>query len=94
MQPFPKLIDETLAGVSGVIRFIVRARDGDVTDNNNLPNIYMRGRRVGKIPTSSSNVVPDDKIGDFSFAVDGSYIYFLVSNAGSPQWRRAALATW
>lgn len=94
MKPYPNLDDEDLPDVCTVLRFIVRERANDVTDWNNLQNTYLSGRSVGKIPTSSIDVAATDKVGDQSFAVDGSYFYILVNASGTARWRRIALGIW
>jgi hypothetical protein len=50
------------------------------------------GRKVGRVPSSSADVITGDKVGDFNY--DISYIYVLVDNAGTGTWRRATLGSW
>lgn len=92
MKPYPSIVTENLQGVYDTVQFIVRERDNDVRDWNNLPNVFGRGRKVGKIPTGSADVDPTDRIGDFSF--DDAYFYLVVDDTGSAAWRRIALASW
>lgn len=77
-----------------IVGQITHTRKDDITQIKNLPEVFISGRSVGKIPTSSADVVPDDRIGDQSIAADGSYLYILVNNAGAAVWRRVALGSW
>lgn len=70
---------------------VTRYRQYDVADFDNLPSIFMSGRKVGKIPTSSTDVVDSDRIGDFNYT--SSYLYLCVDNAGAA-WRRISLGVW
>jgi hypothetical protein len=94
MKNYPNSFENTVEDLGTALRAITRLRQQDVADFNNLPNVFISGRRVGKIPTSSADVADTDKIGDVSFALDGSYVYYLISNAGVASWRRVALASW
>lgn len=74
------------------LRQIQRLREAeDIVDWNNLPQIYMSGRKVGKIPGSSADVTTGDKIGDFNYTA--SFMYLLVDDSGTPAWRRITLST-
>ncbi len=73
--------------------YIQRLRQDDIADFDNLVNRFMLGRKVGKIPTASNDVVATDRLGDFSFALNAAFIYFFVDNAGTPEWRRITLAS-
>lgn len=79
-------------GLATVLDFIVRERQSDVKDFDNLQSRFMAGRKVGKIPTSSADVAASDRLGDFNYSA--SYYYLLVDNAGTPAWRRIALGVW
>lgn len=92
MQKFPKNIEESIVSVSKVLRQIVRIREDDITDRNTFDSIFMRGRKVAKIPSGSTDVETTDRIGDFNY--DVSYFYLLVDNSGVPVWRRAGLVAW
>jgi len=69
-------------------REVARVREEDVSDFNNLPNIFMQGRKVGKIPASSADTI-DNRIGDFNY--DADYLYICVNDSGSAAWRRVAI---
>lgn len=72
-------------------REVARLRQEDIEDFSNLSNIFMRGRKVGKIPTGSTDTDASDRVGDFNY--DASYLYLCVDNSGAT-WRRIALESW
>jgi hypothetical protein len=71
---------------------VARKRLEDIANFNNLPNLFMAGRKVGKVPTGSADVTPSDRIGDFNYTT--SYLYICVDNSGTAAWRRVALGSW
>ncbi len=73
------------------MKFIVRERSNDVSEFNSLAEKFVSGRKVGKIPASSADVDPTDRIGDVNW--DANYLYILVDNTGAV-WRRATLGSW
>lgn len=90
MKLYPILKDNTLKGIFEWLKFVVRARSEDIQEFDNLQNTFIAGRKVGKVPTASNDVVAaEDKVGDFN--VTATYAYFLINNAGTPVWRRAAV---
>lgn len=92
MKLYPILKDETPKGIFEWLKYVVRARSDDVQEFNNLENIFVAGRKVGKIPSASNDVVAGDKIGDFN--VSATYAYYLIDNAGTAEWRRVAVGSW
>jgi len=70
---------------------LTRTRNEDVKDFTNLSNIFMRGRKVGKIPSGSADIVITDRPGDFNY--DANYMYICVDNSGAT-WRRITLGSW
>jgi hypothetical protein len=70
---------------------VTRFRQYDVADFNNLSNVFMSGRKVGKIPTSSTDITDGDRVGDFNY--NASYLYLCVDNTGAA-WRRISLGVW
>ena len=91
-KDYPYWSAETLDDVKEQLRQITNIRKDDITQIQNLQNIFIYGRKVGRIPTSSADVIAGDKINDINW--DASYIYILVDNAGTGAWRRAALGSW
>lgn len=78
--------------VGKILREVVRMREEDIGDFDNLQNIFMRGRKVGKTPTSSTDTAVTDREGDFNYSA--TYFYLCINNAGTIAWRRIALAVW
>ena len=89
MEPYPQIYDKE--NVLDFCKAIARERGNDITDFTNLPNIFMQGRKVQKVPSASNDVAATDRIGDFNY--DASYLYLVVDDSGA-EWRRVALATW
>lgn len=77
--------------IADFCREVARLREEDIEDFNNLSNIFMRGRKVGKIPTGSTDVAATDRLGDFNY--DANYLYLCVDNSGAV-WRRITLGSW
>lgn len=71
---------------------ITHIRKDDITQIQNLPNVFVGGRKVGKIPTSSADMAATDRIGDQNY--DANYLYILINNSGTAEWRRASLGSW
>lgn len=88
-KEYPNFVNPTPQEVKEQLRQIVNLRKDDITTISQLPQVFVLGRKVGKIPTDSADVVPEDKVGDFN--VDASFAYYLIDNAGSPEWRRVAV---
>lgn len=84
MKEYPDLGDGILKNVDYVLRLIVRERKTDVNDFNNLNNVFMSGRKVGKVPTGAADITDGDRVGDFNY--DPSYLYIVVNNSGTAQW--------
>ena len=92
MDRFPSVFDETIDGIINFLKQVIRLRNDDVTDFNNLNDIFMSGRKVNKIPLSSSDVViGEDRAGDFNY--NASYLFLLVNNSGTLVWRRVTLSS-
>lgn len=99
MQNYPNIMapdsastDKKVDDLRNFCNFVNRQRPQDVTQFNNLSQTFVMGRKVGKIPTSSTDVVAADRVGDLNF--DASYGYICVNDSGSAVWRRWSLATW
>lgn len=71
---------------------VARKRQEDIVEFNNLPNVFISGRKVAKVPTGSADVAPSDRIGDLNY--DASYLYICVDDGGTAAWRRVALGSW
>lgn len=82
------------ADIGDIIFFcqnVTRTREDDIDNFNNLKNIFMGGRKVGKFPTGSSDIEATDRIGDFNY--DADYLYICVDDSGAA-WRRVILGSW
>ncbi len=91
MNPYPSEIANTVQGVADVVRHISRERQSDIKDFDNLQSRFMSGRKVGKVPSGSSDVDATDRLGDFNY--DADYLYILVDDSGAV-WRRITLESW
>jgi hypothetical protein len=92
MKNYPVTFSGALLDIFSWIRFVTEERKNDVNDFNNLNQVFISGRKVGKIPTGASDVNPaKDRVGDFNYTP--SYLYILTDNAGTATWRRVALST-
>ena len=85
MKPYPNKIYNTTEDHTITLDAISRARLEDISEFNNLPNVFMRGRKVGKIPTSSTDISPTDKDGDFNY--DETYVYLCVPSGSTVVWK-------
>jgi hypothetical protein len=92
MKNYPVIDVNNKQSIDELLEFIVKERKKDVDDFNNLTNVFISGRKVGKIPTGATDIDIADRIGDFNY--DTSYIYIVVDNGGTAEWRRATLASW
>lgn len=70
---------------------VARKRLEDITDTNNLVNVFIRGRKVAKVPTGSTDTA-DSRVGDFNCTP--TFLYVCVDNAGTAEWRRVAIGSW
>ena len=95
MKPYPKLgsvIKPTVEDHARVLEVIIKERPSDIKDFDNLSNVFVSGRKVARIPSGASDVLPTDKVGDINYTT--SFLYILVDNAGTATWRRVALSSW
>lgn len=91
-KDYPYWVPSTLAEVIKQLQQIASTRKDDISTITQITSSFVSGRKVGRLPTSSTNVLATDKVGDVNY--DASYLYILVDNAGTPTWRRATLGTW
>ena len=93
MKPWPRDIKKTNESIVSALNYMVRARKDDITEFDNLGNVFISGRKVDRIPTGSTDIVATDSVGDFNY--DENYIYILVIDGSSNiVWRRASLGSW
>lgn len=93
-KDYPYWAAESENDIKEQLRQITHTRKDDITQIQKLPALFLGGRSVGKIPSSSIDVAATDRIGDQSYAVDGSYLYIFVDASGTPAWRRVSLGSW
>ena len=91
-KDYPYWSAETLEEVRTQLRQITNIRKDDITQIWNISSQFIMGRKVGRIPTSSANVIDGDRVGDVNWTT--SFFYILVDNAGTATWRRVALSSW
>ena len=91
-KDYPYWHAETVDDMKDQLRQITSTRKDDITQIGNLINVFISGRKVGRIPSASNDVISGDKVGDFNY--DLSYIYILVDNGGAGAWRRSTLGAW
>lgn len=92
LKDYPYWGAETETETKDQLRQICNIRKDDITQISNLVNVFMSGRKVGKIPSASNDVSPTDRIGDQNY--DQNYLYILIDNSGTAEWRRASLGSW
>lgn len=88
MKLWPIFVEDK---INDFMKFIVRERFNDVHAFHDLPNNFILGRKVGKIPSASNDVADSDRLGDINY--DANYIYILIDDSGAA-WRRASLGSW
>ena len=75
-----------------VLEEIIRLRqDEDVPDFTNLSDVFVSGRKIQRTPSASNDVVSGDRENDFNW--DASFLYVLIDNSGTLEWRRSTLAS-
>ncbi len=69
---------------------VVGSREDDIREFNNLPNRFVSGRKVERIPSSSTDVLASDKVGDINYTSDSFYV--LLDDGGNLVWRVGSLS--
>lgn len=77
----------TIKDLSEWARDVTRSRLYDVSDYNE--QTARNSSIFSSVPSSSSDLAGTEKAGDI--AVDSSYLYIVVDNAGVLEWRRVAI---
>lgn len=94
-KDYPYWAAETLENIKDQLMQICNIRKDDITQISNLVNIFISGRKVGKIPSASNDVDPTDKINDFNWEYGTPpYLYILMDNAGTAEWVRFEGEIW
>lgn len=68
-------------------------QEEDIPDFDNLPNRFVTGRTTERVPSTPSDVVATDNIGDIVTDAANGFEYKLVDNGGTPVWDRRTLNT-
>lgn len=92
MKKYPSSPLKTLSDVVNMLTYIQKERKNDVNDFEGLKDNYISGRKVAKIPSGVSDIADTDRVGDFNY--DADYLYMVINDGGSAEWRRVALSTW
>ncbi len=72
--------------IADAVKKICETRPEDISDWNTLNKSLILGRKTSRVPSSTSDVIAGDVVGDF--CPTSTYLYILVSNGGSPIWIR------
>jgi hypothetical protein len=83
LKPYPTNIPQSLTGVWNALLQITRLRPQDIAIIGNLPNQFIAGRKVNKIPASSTDVT-DSQPGDFN--VTPTFAYYCINDSGTAAW--------
>lgn len=90
LKDYPYYAPKNVEEIADQMLKIANIRKDDITQFTNLPNTFVGGRKVGKVPTSSADVNPNkDLVGDINY--DASFLYILINNGGTAEWRRVAI---
>jgi methyl coenzyme M reductase beta subunit len=84
---YPLITNDTQ--IPEIVREMVRLREQDVADFTNLPQVFLGGRTGVRIPSSPSDVLATDNVGDV--VNDDTYEYKLVQTTGGALWDRRTL---
>jgi hypothetical protein len=93
MKPFSSLNNITLNEIGIWIRGIIKQRQEDVREFNNLSGQFFKGRhRTDRVaPTAHNDVQSPDLLGDW--VLTSAYLYVVVNDSGTLKWGRTALDT-
>jgi len=90
MNRYPAVANDDPKTLKKVLEYICRERGNDINDWNGLPQRFIGGRKVAKIPSDSADT-DGNTVGDYN--VTTSYVYFCVDNSGTPEWVRVGVST-
>jgi hypothetical protein len=68
---------------------VSQQRRDDIIETGNLPNIFLRGRKVDRVPSAYNDVLATDAENDFNW--NATSLYILVNNSGTLEWRYVTL---
>lgn len=91
LKPYPSNLKKTLDSIFNCLQQIVRLRPQDSQAFTNISNTFVMGRKVAKVPASSTDVT-GSYIGDVNFT--DAFLYFCVDNgSGGAEWVRVSAST-
>lgn len=87
MKTYPAAFKPTLDGISDALKQICKLRNSqDIQDFKNLNGKFIMGRLTARVPSSSTDVITGDFVGDY--CPTATFLYILINNSGTPAWRR------
>lgn len=96
MRTYPTISDgdtDTLVqSLKLAVNYIARERNTDISDFNNLPNKFISGRKVGRVPAGTTLAIATDRVGDINY--DTSYLYICENQGSTAIWLRTSLSSW
>lgn len=92
MAQSPYLIVQGKGDIIPFLQDIARIRqEEDLPDFTNLPARFVSGRTTQRVPSSPSDVLSTDNVGDIVTDAPNGFEYKLVDNAGAAVWERRSL---
>ena len=92
MEPYISLLQEDPKEIVRILRDIIRKRQDDIIEFDNLKETQVSGRSVNRIPANATDVLPSDRLGDISITDDSIYVLKEIT-PGVVEWRKSTLAT-
>ncbi len=93
MRPYPRIIPRDLQSVIDLLLTMVQERRQDISEFENIKNVFLGGRLSGKVPTGASDVSPEDRVGDTNFDYASGYMYRVVDDGSAGIWARITMDT-
>jgi len=96
MKAFSKLRDKSVSAIIDWIDDVCTQRQQDRRDFENFSQLFIKGRNRSLLnnraePSSSSDVTSTDMVGDIMHTA--GYLYILIDNSGTPEWRRVVISS-
>jgi hypothetical protein len=83
-------------GSTSTLKDVLRERRNDVATVESLQQYKATGRDmtgIRSVPTSESNVIAGDKVGDYLYDVAGGKLYRLIISNADTQWIEQTIVT-
>lgn len=91
LRQWPRLTNDETRSIASVLKFMIQERGNDISEFQNLPNIFVRGRKVSKVPVDSNDIEATDLEGDINYS--GNTMWVCVNEGGLLKWKRITLAS-